>query len=60
VLLEKHDVGVTRVEPEGDAPAGLVEDDVLGLDRPRAGEGPMAEVQALRERVDATAIQDRA
>ena len=42
----EHEVGVTRVEPEGDAPAGLVENDVLGPDRPLAGKGPMAEAQA--------------
>src|ERR671916_2907875 len=56
----EHEVRVARVEPEGDAPVRLVENDVLGPDRPLAGEGPMAEAQALRERVQATAIQHRA
>src|SRR5215213_4471530 len=35
----EHEVRVTRVEPEGDAPAALVENDVLGPDRPLAGKG---------------------
>src|SRR5687768_17149040 len=52
----EHEVRVARVEPEGDAPAGVVENHGLGPDRPLAGKGPMAEAQALRERVDATAI----
>src|SRR5215207_8226742 len=56
----EHEVGVTRVEPKGDAPAGLVETDVLGPDRPLAGKGPMAEAQAHRDRVEAIAIQRRA
>src|SRR5918998_3081890 len=56
----KHEVGVTRVEAEGDAPAGLVENDGLGPDRPLAGKGPMAEAQALPDRVQAIAIQRRA
>src|SRR5215211_5511236 len=56
----EHEVGVTRVEPEGDASIGLVEYDVLRPGRPLAGKGPMAEAQALRDRVEAIAIQRRA
>src|SRR5918997_2035607 len=40
----KHEVGVTCVEAEGDAPAGLVENNGLGPDRPLAGKGPLPEV----------------
>ena len=42
---------VARVEPVGDAPAGLVEHDILMPDRPLAGEGPVAEAQPLGELV---------
>ena len=44
---------VARVEPEGDAPAGLVERDVLGSDRPLAGERPVVEGQPLGKLVGA-------
>lgn len=36
---------VARVEPVGDAPAGLVEHDILTSHRPLAGEGPVFFVQ---------------
>ena len=42
---------VARVEAEGDAPAGLLQDDALGLDRPRAGQGPLVEREAVGARV---------
>src|SRR3954471_16837751 len=48
----KYDVCVARMEPEGDAAARLVEDDVLGRDRPLSGGRPMVEGQVLWERVD--------
>ena len=48
---------VARVEPEGDAPAGLVEHDVLRPDRPLAGEGPVVEAQALGELVGAAFVE---
>ena len=38
---------VARLEPEGDAPAGLVEHDRLGPDGPLAGERPVVEAKAL-------------
>ena len=38
---------VARVEPEGDAAAGLVEDDVFAPDRPVAGERPVVDLQLL-------------
>src|SRR5215204_6257545 len=53
----QHEVRVSRVEPEGDAPAGLVENDVLRPDRPLAGEGPVVEAQALRDGVDAPVLR---
>ena len=40
---------VARVEAVGDAPASLVEHDVLPPDRPVAREGPLVEAQALGE-----------
>jgi hypothetical protein len=39
-------VRVARVEPAGDAPAGAVEHDVLGLDRPLAVEHPVVRAPA--------------
>jgi hypothetical protein len=48
---------VARLEAVGDAPAGLVEDDVLAPDRPLAGEGPVVEAKALRELVDAGLVE---
>ena len=36
---------VAGVEPEGDAPAGLLEHDVLAPDRPLAAEGPLVAAQ---------------
>ena len=48
---------VARVEAEGDAPAGLVEHDVLGPDRPLAGERPVVEAQALGELVGAAFVE---
>ena len=48
---------VARVEPVGDAPAGLVEHDVLTPDRPLAGEGPVVEAQALGELVGAAFVE---
>src|SRR3954467_180936 len=49
-------MSVACVEAEGDGPAGLVEGDVLGPDRPLAGERPVVEAQALREGVGATVV----
>ncbi|HEX2311664.1 MAG TPA: hypothetical protein VHH91_13225 [Vicinamibacterales bacterium] len=40
-FARQHEVGVARVEAVGDAAAGAVEDDVLGPNRPLAGEGPV-------------------
>jgi len=51
---------VARLEPVGDAPAGLLEDDVLAPDRPLAGEGPVVETQALGELVGAAFVERRA
>ena len=48
---------VARVEPVGDAPAGLVEHDVLAPDRPLAGEGPVVEAQALGKLVGAAFVE---
>ena len=42
---------VARVEPEGDAAAGLVKHDVLAPDRPVAGERPVVDAQPLGELV---------
>jgi hypothetical protein len=42
---------VARVEAAGDAPAGLVEHDLLTPDRPLAGERPVVEAQPLGEHV---------
>ena len=50
-------MGVARVEAEGDAPAGLVEHDVLAPDRPLAVEGPVVEGQALGELVGAAFVE---
>jgi hypothetical protein len=50
-------MGVARVEPVGDAPAGLVEQDVLTPDRPLARERPVVEAQALGELVGAAFVE---
>jgi hypothetical protein len=47
---------VARVEPVGDAAAGLVEHDTLTPDRPLASEGPVVEAQALGELVGAACV----
>src|SRR4051812_4180006 len=44
---------VARVEPEGDAPAGLVEHRMLAPDRPLAGQRPVVEAQASGDDVGA-------
>src|SRR5215218_6284035 len=51
---------VARVEPVGDAPAGLVEHDILAPDRPLAGEGPLVEPQALGELVGPAFVESGA
>ena len=38
---------VAGVEPEGDAAAGLIKDDVLAPDRPLTGERPVVDVQPV-------------
>jgi hypothetical protein len=48
---------VARVEAVGDAPAGLVERDVLTSDRPRAGERPVVDGQARGELVGAAFVE---
>src|SRR2546421_2606825 len=48
---------VARLEPVGDAPAGLLDHDVLTPDRPLAGEGPVVEGQALRLFVGAAFVE---
>src|SRR3954454_5402436 len=48
---------VACVKSKGDGSAGLVGGDVLGADRPLAGEGPAVGAQALREGVGATVVQ---
>jgi hypothetical protein len=40
---------IARVEPVGNARAGLVEHGILTPDRPLAGEGPAVEAQVLGE-----------
>lgn len=47
---------VARVEPVGDAPAGLVEHDIFTPDRPLAAEGPVVEAQAIGELVGAALV----
>ena len=51
---------VARLEPVGDAPAGLVEHDFLTPDRPNACEGPVVEAQVPRELVGAGFVERRA
>src|SRR5512133_2436449 len=41
----EHEMRVARVEAEGDAAAGLVENDILAPDRPLASEGPVVQRQ---------------
>ena len=50
-------MSVARVEPVGDAPAGLVEHDVLRPDRPLAGEGPLVEAKPLGSCVAAAFVE---
>lgn len=45
---------VARLEAVGDAPASLVEHDILTSDHPLAGEGPVVDAQAVGELVGAT------
>jgi hypothetical protein len=40
-------MSVARVEPDGDAAASVVKDDVLAPDRPVAGERPVVDLQLL-------------
>src|SRR3954453_17034331 len=44
------------MEPEGNAPSGLIEEDVLGSDRPLAGKRPVVEAQSLRDGVGAPVL----
>jgi hypothetical protein len=53
-------VRVARVKAKGYAPAGLLEHDVLGPDRPLAGERPVVQAQMLGELVGTTLIGPRA
>ena len=48
---------VSRVEPVGDRPAGLIEDDALASDRPLARERPVVGAQALGELVGAAFVE---
>jgi hypothetical protein len=43
---------VARVEPVGDAPAGLVERDILKPYRPLAGQGPLVEAQTFEQLIN--------
>ena len=53
----QHEMRVARVEPVGDAPAGLVEPDTLAPDRPLAGQGPVVEPQPIGELVRAALVE---
>jgi hypothetical protein len=50
---EEDEMRVAGVEAVGDAPAGVVERDLLAADRPLAGQRPLVEAQALGELVGA-------
>src|SRR3954454_24401656 len=50
-------MSVASLEAEGNGPAGPFEGDVLGPDRPLAGQGPVVEAEALLEGVGATVVQ---
>jgi hypothetical protein len=53
----KHEMRVARVEPAGDAAAGLREHGPLAADRPFAGKRPVVGRQALGERVGAALVE---
>ena len=53
----QHEVRVARVEAVGDAPARLIELDVLSPDRPLAGQRPVVDGQALGELVGAAFVE---
>ena len=48
---------VARVEAIGDAPAGLLEHDILTTNRPLAGERPVVQAQPLGELVGAAFLE---
>src|SRR4051794_5607931 len=48
---------VAGMKPARDASAGLIEHDTLAADRPRTGQRPLVDGQALRELVDAALIE---
>jgi hypothetical protein len=53
----QHQMRVACVEPERDAPTGLVEHDLLALDRPLAGQGPLVGAQRFRELVGVAFVE---
>jgi len=55
--VRQHEMGVVGAEPVSDAPAGLVERDVLTPDRPFAGEGPVVELQWLGDLVGVSLVE---